>query len=312
MSLTLSLTDFSKEQGLALVTKPLYGWATMQALNGKITKLTGIKFKEKLQLFDTDAVFLSGHCGGTESGTTTYSNREITVAELRIEEGICLADFNKKYTQEFLSAGSYAESFSGIQDWSNRKVEVASKQMENAVWRGDTDSATNNLNKFDGWLKVIDSVSGSTVSPSGVTGFTSGNAISVAQAIFNAVPADILYRDDLFIAMGLDHYRTLVNAYYNSNNFNFNITQSTLAGGVLSFTLPATNITVYGFPGMTGSNRIIATYAPNLAFGTDSEADLEGGKLWYSEDDDELKIRVKWKAGCQVYFPDLIVRYATA
>jgi hypothetical protein len=184
--------------------------------------------------------------------------------------------------------------------------------MENAVWRGDTDSATNNLNKFDGWLKVIDSVSGSTVSPTGVTGFTSGNAISVVQAIYNAIPADILYRDDVFIAMGLDHFRVLANAYYNSSNNNFSVTPSTLAGGIMSFILPSTNIVIYGFPGITGGNRIIATYAPNLAYGTDSEADLEGGKLWYSEDDDELKIRVKWKAGCNVYFPDMIVRYATA
>jgi hypothetical protein len=87
---------------------------------------------------------------------------------------------------------------------------------------------------------------------------------------------------------------------------------------------PGTNMKVVGVPGLsdatvdTGSipsavrNRIIATYASNLVFGTDLQSDLENIEAWYSKDQRVWRLFGAFKAGVAVKFIDHVVQYTNA
>jgi hypothetical protein len=42
------------------------------------------------------------------------------------------------------------------------------------------------------------------------------------------------------------------------------------------------------------------------------EGDAEDIKVWFSDDDDLYKLKVKWNMGVQIAFPDMVVLGATA
>jgi hypothetical protein len=59
-------------------------------------------------------------------------------------------------------------------------------------------------------------------------------------------------------------------------------------------------------------NRIIATYASNLVFGTDLQSDLENIEAWYSKDSRVWRLFGAFKAGVAVKFIDHVVQYTNA
>jgi hypothetical protein len=74
-----------------------------------------------------------------------------------------------------------------------------------------------------------------------------------------------------------------------------------------SFILPGTDVVVRKEVGLTGSLNVIGTYPKNLYYGTDLENATEDVKVWFSDDDDNYKLKVKWNSGVQVAFPQDVV-----
>jgi hypothetical protein len=57
---------------------------------------------------------------------------------------------------------------------------------------------------------------------------------------------------------------------------------------------------------LNGTKKAIAASLKNVYFGTDMLNDMETFKLWYSDDNQEFRLAVKFNAGVQVAFPDEI------
>jgi len=94
---------------------------------------------------DTDAVFATQSCSFDASGTTTFTQRTVTVGKIKVEEKICPKDLEAYFTQEALKAGSTTEDF-GNADFQKafldkKNVRIAA-QLETAIWQGDTASVT--------------------------------------------------------------------------------------------------------------------------------------------------------------------------
>ena len=130
----------------------------------------------------------------------------------KLEEAICPKDFEAYFTQEALKAGSTYEDYG----WAEFKTKFAelknmyiAKQLELAIWQGDTGSGTSYLSKFDGLKKLIDAgspvdanVSGYTGATGTITAITAANVVSVLQGIYKAIPTEIVDADDLHIFCG--------------------------------------------------------------------------------------------------------------
>ena len=301
------LTNYVNEQSTDILVKSLFGSKTASVLQAAGQVQVGVKSAEALNILSSDVYFQADGCGYTSSGNTTFSQRTITVGKIKVEETLCPKTLEAKWMQTQIAAGSpTAVPFE--QSITESKASVIAKQLEIAMWQGDTaTSNTNpNTNKFDGFNKIIDAVSASTVAgnTSSATAITTTNIEALVDDIYNVIPADIATADDLVLWVGIDTFKKYTTALRNSNLFHYAVE----AEG-LEMMIPGTNLKMIGVGGLNGTNKMYAGRLSNFFVGTDLANEEEELKYWYSQDNDEVRFRMTCKYGVQVAFPDQIVRF---
>ena len=301
------LTNYVNEQNTDILVKSLFGSKTASVLQAAGQVQVGVKSAEALNILSSDVYFQADGCGYTSSGNTTFSQRTITVGKIKVEEDLCPKTLEAKWMQTQIAAGSpTAVPFE--QAITESKASVIAKQLEIAMWQGDTaTSNTNpNTNKFDGFNKIIDAVSASTVAgnTSSATAITTTNIEALVDDIYNVIPADIATADDLVLWVGIDTFKKYTTALRASNLFHYAVD----AEG-LEMMIPGTNLKMIGVGGLNGTNKMYAGRLSNFFVGTDLANEEEDVRYWYSEDNDTVRFRMTCKYGVQIAFPDQIVRF---
>ena len=300
-----TLTAYTDQERLPLITKAVFSARTASLF----TKQVGIKSAAALNLMDTDAALAAGTaCGWTASGTTTFSQRNITVAPMKVQEALCPRSLEQYWMQSQLTQGSTYDGVPFEQAFAEQKALRIAEALENAIWSGST--------LVTGLLTILNAASGSTVSGntaavSASTGITTGNAISIFDNIYTRIPQAILTRNDLVIFCGWDTFRTLIGALKSTASVLYNqVDLQGLADGDIIY--PGTNVRVVAVPGLLGYNRMVCSYLGNFFYGTDLLSDEENFSLWYSQDNDEVRFQAAFKVGVQVAYPDLVVDWKLA
>lgn len=304
-----SLDNYTEQNIVPLVTKSLFGSRTAELFPVQ----TGIKSAEVINIMDDQVFFQSGSgCGFTASGDTTFSQRTITVGKIKVNKKWCPDELEAKWTQFLLNAGSYYETLVPEEALADFITAIIAQEMEKAYWKGDTASGNPNLNKFDGFIKLIDAAGTAIAGNTGsATSITVANSVAIHDAIISALPVALLDKDDVVILEGWDTYRKLILALKDELNFFYDATSPDKykAGELL---LPGTNIRVVAVHGLNDTNRIFAGRTSNFFIGTDLLNDYENFNIWYSRDADEVRMKARWKTGVQVAFPNEIVQYTNA
>lgn len=309
-----TLANYTKENVQPLLTSAVLGSKTAQILKDAGQIVVGIKSSEKLPIMDTDAFFQSGDsCGFNASGTTSFTQRELSVGKLKVNESLCLRDLEAKFLQQALPAGSNYDSMVFAEAYANRKAEKIAAQLETASWQGDTASANGNLNKFDGFVKHITAAGNAVVNANSTTFYgtpatdiTDANVIAIFDAVYKAIPAEVVAKEDVAIFCGMDVFRTYTIKLKNSNLFHYQVNEKADA----QFFLPGTQIRVIALQGLNGTNKIVAGRISNFFIGTDlMDEQYEKFKMWYDDNSDLVKTAVFWKYGTQIAFPDQIVKF---
>ena len=310
MSFSLgTLTAYTEQQRLPLITKAVFSARTAALF----TKQVGIKSAAALNLMDTDAALQSGtSCGwsvaGAASGTTTFTQRNITVAPMKIQEALCPRSLEQYWMQTQLTQGSTYDGVPFEQAYAEQKALRIAEALENAIWSGST--------LVTGLLTILNAASGSTVSGntaavSASTGITTSNVISIFDNIYTRIPQAILTKNDLVIFCGWDVFRTLIGGLKANTGVMYNqVDLQGLADGDIIY--PGTNVRVVAVPGLLAYNRLVCSYLGNFFYGTDLLSDEENFSLWYSQDNDEVRFQAAFKVGVQVAYPDLVVDWRLA
>jgi hypothetical protein len=97
MSLDVStLVDYVIENENLLITKSLFTSRTSDLIRTEGTVMTGIKFAEQINILSTDAIFQNGDgCTRVSSGSTSITQRKVTVGNIAVVEDICVKDLRK-------------------------------------------------------------------------------------------------------------------------------------------------------------------------------------------------------------------------
>ena len=315
MSFTVSsLTNYTKENEAQLVSSSVLGAKTAALIKSAGNVMVGVKSAETINIMDTDAFFQAGGtCGWNASGTTTFTQRTVTVGKIKVQEALCPKALEAKYLQKALPTGSQYDSIPFEQDYSERKAKTIASQLETAIWTGDTASANGNLNKFDGFIKLIGAAAG--VVDANVSGFISGapltsitaaNVVSLFDGVYKAIPAKVVAADDMVIVCGQDTFRTYTIALKNANMFQYSIDVKADS----EFILPGTNIKVVALQGLNGTNDVYAMRLSNLFLGTDLLNEEEKFEIFFAKEADEVRFAAEFKMGVNVAFPDEIVKVA--
>ena len=314
------LAAYTKQNVDLLVKNSVFEARTQKEILALGNVRVGVKSSEAIGRMDTDVFFQDDSaCGFNASGTTTFTQRSLTVGKVKVNEILCDKDLEPYYTQQALKAGGEYTTAAFAADYTDQKAKKIAEAIEVALWQANaTGSAGTNglLNKFDG-IKTIIAAAGGSVVNANTTGFygtpaTGITSTTIAKNAINAVikglPAKIKGKDDVRIFCGWDVFAYLIQAYVDANLFHF-APDAKIDDNSAAFTVPGTSYKVIPVHGLDGTDDIYAFRMSNIFLGTDLLD--EENKFWirWSEDDENIKMTVRMKVGIQLAFVDEIVKF---
>ena len=314
------LAAYTKQNVDLLVKNSVFEARTQQEILKSGNVRIGVKSSEAIGRMDTDVFFQDdSSCGFNASGTTTFTQRTLTVGKVKVNEILCDKDLEPYYTQQALKAGGQYESAAFAADYSDQKAKKIAEAIEVAIWTANStgSAGTNGLgNKFDGIKTLITAAGGSVVNANTTgyygtpaTGITSATiAKNAIKAVIKALPAKIKGKDDVRIFVGWDVFGYLIDAYVDANLFHF-APDAKIDDNSAVFTVPGTSYKVIPVHGLDGLDDIYAFRMSNIFLGTDLMD--EENKFWirWSEDDENIKFTARMKIGVQFAFVDEIVKF---
>jgi hypothetical protein len=307
MSLNVAgLTAYVDQERMALIKKMILGGRSARFL----TVQPDIKSAASINLLSSNLIAQAGGCGFTNTGTTVLTQQTLNVCPLKVNESICLDTLEQYYTQAMMNPGSYNTTIPFEQIYAEEKVSQISSLVDDLIWKGNTVSGTGNLNLCNGFIRLADTTySGSVVdgNVANYTAITAANIIAMVDDAVNAIPANIIDMDDLYLYCGYDFYRTYATALRNANLFAY--TGAEDQGESFSQMVPGTNVRLIAVKGLNGTNKFFISTKSNLYLGVDLLNDYENFELWYSLDNQEVRMASKWKQGVNAAFWDYVVYF---
>ena len=275
-------------------------------------------------------------CGWNPQGTTTIEQVSMTIAHPIVQRAYCVQTLRDTFMSQQLSAGAQngieslpfenvaAEYFTKAitnyneyylingdtigqsQAGGTAYADVAHKGFKGLVAAGSGDYKWNDVGAGASG-EAIDQALLPWTSGASVTN-TSVNALDAALLLFEAAPAEIMMANDLVLVVGPEDYKALVGAMVKADLFHY-------TASVNEIIIPSTNIKVVRSSGITkaaavgglaGRNFKFLTRSSNLIMGTDLTSDFDEFKVWYSQDNDEVRASMKWAIGAAIVDLDLV------
>ena len=294
-----SLPDYvQNNKDLIIKNFALVGTASRQRFGLQ----TGIKTSAYLNYLELAPTLQDGKgCGFSASGTATLTERTITTAVIKVNMDICPDSLLGKYPEYLVRIGANSDELPFEQYVVDGITAELNKKIEKLIWQGDTTRTTDtDLKWINGILKQLGSDS-DKVAVSIAHGTAIYNAI---KAVYLAIPEETLERGaEIYISPA--NYRDFLQAMVEKNYFHYSGPQDAAPE---EFVFPGTDVKVVKTPGLAGvNNLIVASFPENFVYGCDAEGDLEEVKIWFSDDDDLFKLKVKWNSGIAYRFPNQVV-----
>jgi hypothetical protein len=304
-----TITGFTDEVGGQLIAKSLIGATTPKYVNVRL----GIKGTQALNLLNSSPSFQPGGCGWTASGTTVVTQRNISTCPEKLNESLCPNDLYPTYQSMFLQAGQTEEEVPFIDMIADLKVKQIQKRIEDKLWKATVAGG----DCFNGFASLLSTgqtgvgvvVSGATFSPTADYG-SAGNPITEVDKLINTLDDDAMVREDLIVFMSHANFRLYVQALTKANFFTNYIGSSSITGNMEAIH-PNTNIKVVPTIGLSGSAQVVVGPAEFFVVGFDLISDHEKLDVFYSKDNDEVRIRANYNYGAQIVTFDSTKYFAT-
>jgi hypothetical protein len=306
------LTNYTKEESLNLLTKAMFTAKTARLLQGAGQVLPGIKSAEILPLLYSDVYFQSDSCSYQTSGNTTLSKRTLTVGKVKVQETLCPKDLETKYTQKALAAGEAIDMGVFTEQIGAEKAAKIAEAIETSIWQGDTTGGAGNLGYWDGFLTILgdlgfggagDPIKGNVANA--YASITASNIDDIITTIYSVIPAEVLGKPDLMIAMGTDTFRLYRQWLVTSNLFHYPANEI----AEMEIVDPISGIKIYGLHGMNGTNKIVAGLWSNFFLGTDMMNEEEEFEFIFNPFERRVQFHTAFKYGCQVAYPEQVVLF---
>lgn len=292
-----SIGGYVDQVGGELLSKALIGATTPRYVNVRL----GIKGTQALNLLNSTAYFQDGTCGWNPSGTTTFTQRNITTCAEKYNEALCYKDLYDTYQSMLMRPGQTQETVPFEQQIAELKVKQIQQRIEQKLWQATTGGG----DCFDGFKTLISTGTTGVANSAGVAFSTtaaygvSGNPITEVDKLINALDDNAMSREDLRVFMSYANFRLYVQALIRANFFQ-NYIGSTDITGMMEATHPNTNVKIIPTIGLNGSNQVVIGPSEYMVVGFDLLSDHEKLVIWYSKDFDELRLRANYNYGAQI------------
>ena len=296
-----SLATYTDQVGGELIRK-----AVLEGETAKIIKVQpGVVGSQAINLLNSNLYVQEGTCGWDASGTTIYTQRNITTCQYKVNESLCPRDLNDYWLGQLLQPGDYNETVPFEEQISILKTQQISQYCENLIW-----GASSATTCFSGFKQLVAQLGTGTTTVTGgivVTGQTalsSTTALSQVDALIERIPDDVVNRTDWVVFMSHANYRKYLINYRTANYYHYNPESSYEDFKTFH---PATNLLVHPVGGLNGSNLLMLAPAGYMVLGVNLMSDAETLKMWYAVDFDEVRLRSNFNLGVQIAWPEYVI-----
>ena len=285
---TSALSTYVEEKKIPLINNVVLGGSIIQDMSVQ----TGIKTKARIHYLNTDPTFQDGSaCGFNAAGSAALTEREIETGIIKINLEFCNQELLGHYAEYLVRISAGAEDLGFERELIDSIIANIQKKLEKMIFLGDK----GNSDMFNGLIKVSKDagVSEDVLSKS-------DGAYANIKQVYMSLPESAVekgatiyvspatYREftQELVAKNLFHYSGPVDAYPTEIVF------------------PGTDVKVKRAAGLAGTDYILAGVPKDWFYGTDMEGANEEIKVWYSNDQDVVRMKVLFNAGVQVAFVD--------
>lgn len=296
-----AITGYVEQRRLPIIRNAVIGAKSLKYMNPNVD----VKGKAVLNILNTKPKFNDGSdCGWDDTTEGTFTQRTIETGQIAVNMSLCDKTLANTWMGYEVKAGLVGEGEKAPfeEDLVNGIIENVQGNLEKAIWQGDKSSLDANLNKFDGFKKIIDGLAGTVINVSYQEGAKASTMIGIAYA---ALPAEVFSKGDVIIYVSDSLYRKYIQELIAANLYHF--VEDAKKDYVV---LPGdSRVKVIGTAGLNGltSEQLFASYAENFNYGTDLVGDTANVDAWYSKDNREFRFAMDFNFGVQIAFPNLIV-----
>jgi len=303
-----ALNSFNNELAGAMIGDITFRGNTSEFVN----VVEHVKYKTPLNLYSVDPYFQGGDTVSNPSGSTQFTQRDLVVSKRTAYDNWNLQLLTQKYLGvSALPEGSYEDSLSIITELGNDLVAKAQQENDDFIWNavsGSTFANSTVVAEADGFKKLLSgSTAGVKVPAASQTGsaefgaaITSTNAYAQITDGLALMDANVLDRE-LIVWCGTSVFQKIVNGLTVQNLFHFDVTGVERSGTYYKVGLPGyPHVSIVGTWGLRSSERIIIGPPSDMFIGTDLSSDTANFRIWFSEDDDALKYRLRNKLGVNI------------
>lgn len=291
-----NLPSYSDAQSRDFIEKTVFGAQTIDFLEkaGSYHPEAQVGSTD-IQLLETDVVWQNGaSCTIAEIGDVKLGREPLVVKQIAQNMALCNADLEDTYASADLNAKRQGLALDDalFLDFIMNNISVQnSAKLETLVWQGDTSLTTDNTRKwFNGYLKQLAT---GTIDASGITG---ANIIEKLQNAYLAVASEISSQPDFTIFISKIDYAKYKIAVQRANLFD--------AGE--PFVLVGTDAKLTVVDGLNSTDKVVFGRARNFRVGGNLK-DM-AIKNHYSQDDDNVKVRMRLSAGVvAIYKQEILV-----
>lgn len=293
MALNVStLSNYVEEKRLPLIAKSFLRGKTIDLIQLE----TGVLQDTALNLVSASVEFGDGaSCGFNPTDGVALSQRILKPTFLKVNQVFCDKDLLKKWASYEVKLAAGREQLPFEEKFMEEISNAISESIEKLVWQGDS----SHTNEPDGFLKILETVGSGVVSATWSAGTTAYNKI---KTVYNAIPANIIDKEDTVIFVGEETYREFIQELVAANLYHFS--PDYRAG---EYMVPGTSIRVIAVNGLNGTGKIVAGRLSNFFYGVGAEDDKDTFDFWYSQDNREFRLAVYFAIAVQVAYPNEIV-----
>ena len=293
MALNVStLKNYVEEKRLPLIAKSFLRGKTIDLIQIE----TGVLQDTALNLVSASVKFGDGaSCGWTPTDGVALSQRILKPTFLKVNQAFCDKDLLKKWASYEVKLAAGREQLPFEEKFMEEIANAINESIEKLVWQGDS----SNDNEPDGFLKILETVGSGVVSTTWTAGTSAYNKI---KAVYNAIPANIIDKEDTVIFVGEETYREFIQNLVAANLYHFSPDYK--AG---EYMVPGTSIRVIAVNGLNGTGKIVAGRLSNFFYGVGAEDDKDTFDFWYSQDNREFRLAIYFAMAVQVAYPNEIV-----
>lgn len=246
-----------------------------------MAKELGVKGTAKIHPTTISAVLqdVEGGCGFNAQGDLTIADVEIATKQVKVNTEFCAEKLIGKFAEYKVRVGANEDALPFEAEIVEGLVKDINKQVERGVW-----NALNESNRYQ------------TISLEGAE-----DAYAKIMKVYEAMPEEVLEDGIIFVTPAM--FRQYVMQLVEKNLYHYNPAD----GALDEIFVPGAGVKVRKANGLL-DNNIFATSPKNMVYATDFLGNAEEVKIWFSDDNDAYRVKVRFNYGATFIFDDLVIK----